>query len=95
LPFLIAAVARLAVAAIRANHLGGQESCQSLNRTMDDVEAASAATPVQVKFTGITLDVKTGKDQTKRILDDVSGHFGPAESVAVMGVGPRRFTPAM
>ena len=34
-----------------------------------DVEAASAATPVQVKFTGITLDVKTGKDQTKRILD--------------------------
>ena len=52
---------------------------------MDDVEAASAATPVQVKFTGITLDVKTGKDQTKRILDDVSGHFGPAESVAVMG----------
>ena len=57
-----------------------------------DVEAASAATPVQVKFTGITLDVKTGKDQTKRILDDVSG---PAESVAVMGVGPRRFTPAM
>ena len=52
---------------------------------MDDVEAAPAATPVQVKFTGITLDVKTGKDQTKRILDDVSGHFGPAESVAVMG----------
>ena len=52
---------------------------------MADVEAASAATPVQVKFTGITLDVKTGKDQTKRILDDVSGHFGPAESVAVMG----------
>ena len=40
---------------------------------------------MQVKFTGITLDVKTGKDQTKRILDDVSGHFGPAESVAVMG----------
>ena len=63
--------------------------------TMADVEATSAATPVQVKFTGITLDVKTGKDQTKRILDDVSGHFGPAESVAVMGVGPRRFTPAM
>ena len=62
---------------------------------MTDVEAASAATPVQVKFTGITLDVKTGKDQTKCILDDVSGHFGPAESVAVMGVGPRRFTPAM
>ena len=52
---------------------------------MTDVEAASATTPVQVKFTGITLDVKTGKDQTKRILDDVSGHFGPAESVAVMG----------
>ena len=62
---------------------------------MTDVEAAAAATPVQVKFTGITLDVKTGKDQTKRILDDVSGHFGPAESVAVMGVGPRRFSPAM
>ncbi len=32
---------------------------------MDDVEAASAATPVQVKFTGITLDVKTGKDQRR------------------------------
>ena len=40
---------------------------------------------MQVKFTGITLDVKTGKDQTKRIFDDVCGHFGPAESVAVMG----------
>ena len=59
--------------------------------SLNDVEEGGAATlaqqPVQLECQNVSVDVKTkgGPEPTKRILDDISGIFGPRELVAIMG----------
>lgn len=44
-----------------------------------------APLPVQLLFEKVSIEVNIGQGKTKRILDEVSGIFGPRECIAVMG----------
>ena len=47
--------------------------------------AGAAPQRVQICFDKVSIDVKSRDTSAKRILDDVSGTFGPAAMTAIMG----------
>lgn len=59
---------------------------ESLNDVESVTGTASGAPSVQLVFDRVSIDVPTKEEPwTKRILNEVTGIFGPAETVAVMG----------